>query len=299
MEGQQQQMHQMITDMGDQFQAAIRNIQALQAAPAAPAIPPPCTHQNDTEGRMMERFLKMLPLTFAGINKDTLLPVKWVKEMEKAFNFLSCNEQQKLTCAGYRLQYEAEAWWETTKPILQAAHPVLTWEIFKQAFFGNYFPTSVKRKKEVELAELTQGPKSVLEYQQKFEELFFFAPHMGTDEAKAQKFEDGLRPQIASIMATIPTQGYSETVQTAKKVEDKQRDAYHVGQSTGKRAAPYYDRGFSKFSKPSGSTASPSFPQRTQSESTVSGLVYANPNTKVTDVVTPTFASTFKCFTCG
>ncbi|XP_043725606.1 uncharacterized protein LOC122672172 [Telopea speciosissima] len=124
---------------------------------------------------------------------------------------------------------------------------------------------------------------------------------MGTDEVKAQKLEDGLRPQIASIMPTRPTQGYSETMQTMKKVEDKQRDAYHVGQSTGKRIAPFFDRGYSKFSKPSRSTVVSSFPQRTQSESTVSGPMYANPNTntKTTDAVPPSNALTFKCFTCG
>ncbi|XP_043725598.1 uncharacterized protein LOC122672164 [Telopea speciosissima] len=175
--------------MGDQFQAVIRNIQTPQAgaaASAAPAVPPPCLHQHDAEGRMMERFLKMQPLSFVGISGDILLPVKWVKEMEKAFKFMGCNEEQKLTCAGYKLQYEAEAWWETTKPILEVAHPVITWEIFKQAFFGNYFLTSVRKKKEIELAELTQGPKSVLQYQQKFEELLFFAPpHLSDDEAKA------------------------------------------------------------------------------------------------------------------
>ncbi|XP_043694162.1 uncharacterized protein LOC122644853 [Telopea speciosissima] len=248
----------------------------------------------------MERFLKMQPLTFAGISKDTLLPVKWVKEMEKAFNFLGCNEQQKLTCAGYKLQYTAEAWWETTKPILQAVHPILTWDIFKQAFFGNYFPTSVKKRKEIELAELIQGSKSVLEYQQKFEELFFFAPpHMGTDEAKAQKFEDGLRPQIASIMATRPTQGYSETVQTAKKIEDKQRDAYHISQSSGKRATPFPDRGFNKFSKSSGPSAVSSLPQRSESEASVTKPVYANPSTKATDATAPSGAAEYKCFTCG
>ncbi|XP_043721170.1 uncharacterized protein LOC122668700 [Telopea speciosissima] len=291
--------------MGNQFQAAIRSIQTSQAAPAtpaAPAVPPPPAPQQDTEGRMMERFLKMQPLTFAGISKDTLLPVKWVKEMEKAFEFLGCNDQQKLICARYKLQYEAEAWWETTKPILQAAHLVLTWDIFKQAFFGNYFPTSVRKRKEIELAELVQGSKSVLEYQQKFEELFFFAPlHLGTDEAKAQKFEDGLRPQIASIMATRPTQGYSETVQTAKRVEDKQRDAYHVSQSSGKRATPFPDRGFNKYSRFSESSAVSSLPQRSESETSVTRPVYANPSTKVSDSTStaPSSVAEYKCFTCG
>ncbi|XP_043717681.1 uncharacterized protein LOC122665591 [Telopea speciosissima] len=248
----------------------------------------------------MERFLKIQPLTFAGISTDTLLPVKWVKEMEKAFTFLGCNDEQKLICAGYKLHYEAEAWWETTRPILEAAHLALTWEIFKQAFFGNYFPTSVQKRKEVELTELTQGPKSVLEYQQKFEELFFFAPpHLNNDEAKSQKFEDGLRPQISSIMSTRINQGYPETVQMAKKIEDKQRNAYHVSQTSGKRAAPFFDRGFSKYTKSSGSSAAPALPQRSQSESSVPRPVYANPSIKAIDATAPTSATDLKCFTCG
>ncbi|XP_043710436.1 uncharacterized protein LOC122659390 [Telopea speciosissima] len=248
----------------------------------------------------MERFLKIQPLTFAGISRDTLQPVTWVKEMEKAFKFLGCTDEQKLICAGYKLQYEAEASWETTRPILEAAHPILTWEIFKQAFFANYFPTSVRKKKEIELVELPQGPKSVLEYQQKFEELFFFAPpHLNNDEPKAQKFEDGLRPQIASIMSTRTNQGYSETVQLAKRVEDKQRNAYHMSQASDKRATPFFDRGFSKFTRSSGPSTAPALPQRSESESSVSRPVYANPTTKAADAAAPVSTADFKCYTCG
>ncbi|XP_043705332.1 uncharacterized protein LOC122655180 [Telopea speciosissima] len=184
------------------------------ATPVPPAVPAaPNAPANDATGRLMERFLKIQLLTFTGISRDSLLPVKWIKEMEKAFEFLGCNEEQKISYARYKLQQEAEAWWQITKPILAAAQPVLTWEIFKEAFFGNYFPTSVRKKKEVELMELVQGPRSVLEYQQKFEELFFFAPpHLNTNEAKPQKFEDGLRPSLATVMITYKTQGYSEVV---------------------------------------------------------------------------------------
>ncbi|XP_043687470.1 uncharacterized protein LOC122638680 [Telopea speciosissima] len=154
--------------------------------------------------------------------------------------------------------------------------------------------------KEIELAELTQGPKSVLEYQQKFVELFFFAPpHLNNDEAKAQKFEDGLRPQIASIMPTRTNQGYSETVQLAKRVEDKQRDAYHVSQGSGKRAAPFINRGFIKFTKSSGPSSALALSQRNESESSVSRPVYANPSTKATDAAAPASTADFKCYTCG
>ncbi|XP_043714526.1 uncharacterized protein LOC122662885 [Telopea speciosissima] len=220
--------------------------------------------------------------------------------MEKAFKFLGCTEEQKLTCAGYELQSEAEAWWETNRPILEAAHPVLTWEIFKQAFFGNYFPTSVRKKKEIELAELTQGPRSVLEYQQKFEELFFFAPpHLNTDEAKAQKFEDGLRPQIASIMTTRTTQGYSEVVQLAKRVEDKQRDAYQVNQGLGKRSVPFGDREYKKFSKPSYYSSAPSQSQKSDSKSSAPRPVYANPTIRAIEASIPAANQEAKCYNYG
>ncbi|XP_043717654.1 uncharacterized protein LOC122665565 [Telopea speciosissima] len=157
----------------------MRTMQAPPVAPTAPAAPilaiAPVVLANDANGRLMERFLKIQPLTFAGISKEPLQLVKWAKEMENAFEFFGCIEEQKVTHARYKVQHEAEVWWQITKPILAVAHPNLTWEIFKEAFFGIYFLSSVKKKKEIELAELTQGPKLVLEYQQKFEELFFCA----------------------------------------------------------------------------------------------------------------------------
>ncbi|XP_043714535.1 uncharacterized protein LOC122662895 [Telopea speciosissima] len=84
-----------------------------------------------------------------------------------------------------------------------------------------------------------------------------------------------------------------------KKIEDKQRDAYHVSQTSSKRAAPVFDRGFSKFTKSSGSSAAPALPQRSQSELSVSRPVYANPSTKAIDAVAPTSIAEFKCYTCG
>ncbi|XP_043699993.1 uncharacterized protein LOC122650663 [Telopea speciosissima] len=215
MQWQQQQFMATITT---QMQANAQNVQPPPGNPTANILPRAATAPprviNDATSWLMKRFLKIQPLTFGGITNDTLQPMKWVKEMEKAFELLGCTEAQKLQCARYKLQHEAEAWWQTTKPILAAAHPELTWEIFKEAFFGSYFPSCVRRKKEVEFTELNQGPKSVLEYQQMFEELFFFAPeHMKTDEAKARKFEDGLRPSLGHVMVAHKAQGYSEVVQ--------------------------------------------------------------------------------------
>ncbi|XP_043720970.1 uncharacterized protein LOC122668475 [Telopea speciosissima] len=275
-----------------------------QATPAA-RVPPmghliPDAPTNDATGRLMERFLKIQPLTFAGISKDSLLPVKWVKEMEKAFDFLGCNEEQKISCVRYKLQQKAEAWWQITKPILATAHPVLTWEIFKEAFFGNYFPTSTRKKKEVQLMELIQGLKSVLEYQQKFKELFFFAPpHLNTDEAKALKFEDGLRPSLATVMITHKAQGYSEVVQLAKRIEDKQRDTYLTNLGSGKRSVPFADREYCKILKLVYHSSASSQPQRGATESLTPKPMYANPNIKAIEAPTNVASQEAKCYNCG
>ncbi|XP_043710446.1 uncharacterized protein LOC122659398 [Telopea speciosissima] len=273
------------------MQDTMRSMQTHPTAPTTPATPAvpaaPNAPANDATGRLMEKFLKIQPLTFAGISKDSLLPVKWIKEMEKAFEFLGCNEEQKISCARYKLQQEVEAWWQITKPILAAAHSVLTWEIFKEAFFGNYFPTSVRKKKEIELMELVQGPRSMLKYQQKFEELFFFTPpHLNTDEAKAQKFKDGLRPFLATVMITYKAQGYLEVVQMAKRIEDKQRDTYLTNMGSSKRSVPFADKEYSKFPQPVYYSSASSQLQKGAIESSAPKPVYANPNIKAIEVPT-------------
>ncbi|XP_043710279.1 uncharacterized protein LOC122659207 [Telopea speciosissima] len=247
----------------------------------------------------MERFLKIQPLTFGGVAKGALQPMRWVKEMEKAFEFLGCTEAQKLQCARYKLQHEAEAWWQTTKPILADAHPELTWELFKEEFFKNYFPSSVRRRKEVEFTELSQGPKSILEYQQMFEELFFFAPeHLKTDKAKARKFEDGLRPSIGHVMVAHKAQSYSEVVQTAKEIEDKQRENFAGQRGTGKRTMPFSDRKYNKFSRTPHYKSSSSQYRRKGARSSGQNSKPTHTSSIVTGTTAPADDQEDKCYKC-
>ncbi|XP_043721069.1 uncharacterized protein LOC122668589 [Telopea speciosissima] len=125
---------------------------------------------------IVERFQKLKPRTFARLIDDLLLPSKWVQQMEKIFDFLGCTEEQRIACAGFQLEGDAEAWWKSTRPNLMALHPNLTWDQFKTAFYENYFPRNFWEKKEAEFMSLVQGSRSVLEYQQKYEELHHFAP---------------------------------------------------------------------------------------------------------------------------
>ena len=57
---------------------------------------------------------------------------------------------------------------------------------------------------EQELLTLTQGSKTVLEYEARFVELPKYAPHIVADEKrKVKKFVKGLRPSIRTRLVAI------------------------------------------------------------------------------------------------
>ncbi|XP_043687664.1 uncharacterized protein LOC122638879 [Telopea speciosissima] len=110
--------------------------------------------------------------------------------MEKTFTMIDCTKDCKIRCAVYMLKGETDDWLRLTEPNLVVTHPNLTWEQVKEAFFENYFPESYCERKAAEFIDVTQGSKSVLKYQQKFEELFHFAPiHLKDDVEKGKRFE--------------------------------------------------------------------------------------------------------------
>ncbi|XP_043714674.1 uncharacterized protein LOC122663027 [Telopea speciosissima] len=137
--------------------------------------------------RIMERFQKLRPMEFNGLNKEPLPPAIWIREMEITFSMLECIEDCKIWCATCMLKGKADVWWRSTQPNHIATHPDLKWEKFKEAFFENYFPKIYRERKAMEFMEVTQGFKSILEYQQKFEELFHFVfAHLKTDREREE-----------------------------------------------------------------------------------------------------------------
>ncbi|XP_043696602.1 uncharacterized protein LOC122647217 [Telopea speciosissima] len=152
--------------------------------------------------KVTERFQKMRPMEFNVLNKEPLHLAVWIWEMEKTFTMVGCTE------------------------------------VFKEAFFENYFPESFQERKATEFTKVSQGAKSVLEYQQKFEELFHFTPpHLKTDIEKGKRFKKGLRPGISSILSSHGPQNYAKMVQVAKTIEDRQRGSYYAQSEQAKRVA--------------------------------------------------------------
>ncbi|XP_043716302.1 uncharacterized protein LOC122664520 [Telopea speciosissima] len=185
--------------------------------------PVPPTPQWIDASKLTERFQKLNPSTFTKATTDLLYPAQWIRDMEGIFEVLRCTDEDKIRCAAFQFRGEVNSWWQSTKDNFRQLYPNPTWDQFTETFQGNYFPQSFRDQKEIEFMSLTQGPKSVLEYQQIFEELFYFAPkHMKPDGVKARKFEKGLRPSIISSKVLHNLPSYAEVVQAAKVIEDKQ-----------------------------------------------------------------------------
>ncbi|XP_043710368.1 uncharacterized protein LOC122659302 [Telopea speciosissima] len=153
---------------------------------------------------------------------DSLFPATWIRDLERIFDVLQCNDLDKIRCVVFQVRGKADAWWRSSKENFWAKYPNATWAQFIEAFLENYFPRNFRDKKEMEFSTLSQGSKSVLDYQHAFEDLFYFSlEHKKAEDVKARKFERGLRHSISTsvVLHRYPT--YAEVVQAAKVIEDQ------------------------------------------------------------------------------
>ncbi|XP_050290127.1 uncharacterized protein LOC126728325 [Quercus robur] len=116
----------------------------------------------EIEGCTIEQFKKLGPPSFLG-NLDPTKAKSWIMQIEKFFDVIGCTEVQNVSFASFMLKGEAEHWWRSTKKTLPLEeYEILTWRIFLEAFYENYFLESVQDEKEVEFMELIQGNKTML-----------------------------------------------------------------------------------------------------------------------------------------
>ncbi|KAL5537874.1 hypothetical protein UlMin_045653 [Ulmus minor] len=146
--------------------------------------------------------------------------------MEKAFLVVRCTDVEKVDYAAYMLQKDAYDWWRMVKRQHENDTEAFTWEMFKNEFFNQYFPKSVRQEKEKKFSKLEQGNKTVAKYEANFARLAKFAPDLvATEESRAIRFEEGLRDSIRQNKNRPGGQKSSRgnSKQTFKKGNDRKR----------------------------------------------------------------------------
>ncbi|XP_038977083.1 uncharacterized protein LOC120107730 [Phoenix dactylifera] len=136
---------------------------------------------------------------------DYLAAEARIQEIEEMYDALQFSEEVKVKLAVPMLRGNAKFWWIAMKAAVQGNGEQLTWEEFKDKFYNQYFPQSMRLVKQNEFLALKQTENmTVLEYASKFNELGRFCPQFMEEEiSKANRFEQGLRYGIRSRLAVL------------------------------------------------------------------------------------------------
>lgn len=134
--------------------------------------------------------MALRPSEFRG-GTDALAAEEWMMAMEKHLRTIGCSDTQKVQLATYLFRGGVERWWETVQQSFVGREP--SWAEFRELFNANYFLAWVRDQKTYEFIELTQGNRTVAQYEEEFISLARFAPELVcTEEKKATKFQRGL-----------------------------------------------------------------------------------------------------------
>ncbi|XP_057720049.1 uncharacterized protein LOC130934502 [Arachis stenosperma] len=186
---------------------------------------------NDNEGAgnhdnpmTLATFLKVNPPKFKG----TLVATEadnWFRGIEKSLRAQHVPERQYVEFATYMLEGEAEHWWHGVQRLLRQVVEEIDWDTFKEEFYKNYFPRTVRDAKEIELMQLTQGNMSVAEYTRKFEDLCRFSKICqgnpdDFEEWKCLKYEGGLRDELMHSLVPLKIRNFAELVNESQLMED-------------------------------------------------------------------------------
>ncbi|XP_073019332.1 uncharacterized protein [Primulina eburnea] len=97
---------------------------------------------------------------------------------------------------------------------------IVTWEIFKSEFYQRFFPTSYRKDRRAEFANLKHGNLNIGDYVAKFLNLLRYAPHVASvEEDKADHFINSLNPDIFTLVNTGRPNTFAEALDRAKGAE--------------------------------------------------------------------------------
>ncbi|KAF1898408.1 hypothetical protein Lal_00042100 [Lupinus albus] len=212
----------LLAQMVVALQQVNENLHNLNQNPAPSPSSHPLVPPGPAEYRGLDEFCRRNPSQFhGGFAPDAT--IEWIHGVERIFRAMNCMEAHKLSYATYMLVTEAENWWEFTRRQVEAEGQLISWGTFKEKFLHKYFPTDLKRKKEMEFLKLEEGNMSVGDYATKFEELARFCPYAKLEmdgRSKCVKFESGLKPKLKSIFGHQEIVDFPTLVNKCRVYED-------------------------------------------------------------------------------
>ena len=82
--------------------------------------------------------------------------------IEKIFEFVQTEDEDRVKCAVYMLRKDAKIWWHAVKKTRNVA--IMTWDEFLIEFNSKYYSQAIVNRKVAEFTKLQQRNMSMLEY---------------------------------------------------------------------------------------------------------------------------------------
>ncbi|KZV16237.1 hypothetical protein F511_26254 [Dorcoceras hygrometricum] len=188
---------------------------------------------------LLKRFQSFKPPTLTG-TENAIDCENWLEDIEQLFEALDYTDDHRVKLIVHQLHGLGKSWWIATKKALENQGTVITWAVFRTAFYQIFFPVSYRKDKGAEFANLRQGQLNIEEYVAKFTSLLKFAPHVAiSDEAQADQFINGLNPDVFTLVNTGRPNTFADALNRAKGAEAgllRQRRAQFV--SAAAKSAP-------------------------------------------------------------
>ncbi|KZV45026.1 hypothetical protein F511_20099 [Dorcoceras hygrometricum] len=168
---------------------------------------------------LLKRFQSFKTPTLAG-TVNAIECENWLEDIEQLFEALEYTDDRRVKLIVHQLHGLGKSWWIATKKALENQGTVITWAVFRTAFYQRFFPVSYRKYKGAEFANLRQGSLTIEEYVAKFTSLLKFAPHVAiSDEAQADQFINGLNPDVFTLVNTDRPNTFTDALNRAKGAE--------------------------------------------------------------------------------
>ncbi|XP_073153197.1 uncharacterized protein [Henckelia pumila] len=149
---------------------------------------------------------------------------------------MKLTDADHVRCAIFMFHDDARIWWQGARSAVDMT--TLTWNGFKDVFYGKYFTISTRTRLSREFLELCQGSMSIAEYVKKFERGRYFVPMISGNAAEELKhFTEGLNATIRRDVRLSGAQMYQAAVDEAMLSEKDGNDI--IKESQAKRASYY------------------------------------------------------------
>ncbi|XP_073152963.1 uncharacterized protein [Henckelia pumila] len=158
---------------------------------------------------------------------------------------MQLTDADRVRCSIFMFRDDARVWWQGARSAVDMT--TLTWNGFKDVFYGKYFTISTRTRLAREFLELCQGSMSIAEYVKKFERGRYFVPMISGNVAEELKhFTEGLNATIRRDVRLSRAQRYRATVDEAMLSEKDRNDIIKESQEKRTSYQGREQQGFSQ-----------------------------------------------------